>query len=417
MALLPVDEALRRILDGAVPLEAESVDLLAAAERVLAEDVAAQLTHPPFAASAMDGYAVRAPDVATVPATLRVVGELNAGGPFAGSVAAGEAIRIFTGASVPDGADTVVIQENTERSGESIIVRESAPPGANIRRAGSDFHSGGVLLRAGRLLDASAITLAAAGGHGRLNVRRAPRVAILATGDELVEPGNQPGPGQIISSNPYGLAALLSRFGARPRLLGIAGDTIEALTAELAEAADVDILVTIGGASVGDRDLVKPALEARGMALDFWKVAVRPGKPMLFGRLGATRVVGLPGNPLSCLIAARIFIVPLVFRLLGRTDAPLRSRPPCSPPTSSPTARAATTCAARWKAVPMGCRALRRSRCRTARTCRPWPAPTCSSSAHPTLRPHGLARWCVFSPSTSETAGNTTPLAERHRNG
>jgi molybdopterin molybdotransferase len=325
-ALLPVDEALRRVLDGATPLGAESVDLLGAAERVLAEDVTAQLTQPPFDASAMDGYAVRAGDVAHVPAELRVIGESNAGGPFAGTVCPGETARIFTGASVPNGADAVVIQEDTDRSGDTLTVREAASIGANIRKAGGDFRQGDTLLRAGRLLDASSITLAAAGGHANLKVRRAPRIAILATGDELVEPGTQPGAVQIVSSNPYGLAALIRRFGGEPRLLGIAGDTLEALEAKLAMGADADVLVTIGGASVGDRDLVKPALEARGMALDFWKVAVRPGKPMLFGRLDAQRVLGLPGNPLSCLIAARIFLVPLIFRLLGRTDAPLREQ-------------------------------------------------------------------------------------------
>jgi len=272
----------------------------------------------------MDGYAVRAADVGKVPAKLRIIGASNAGAPFDRSIGAGEAVRIFTGGSVPQGADAVVIQEDTERSGDTLTVRETAEPGANIRVAGGDFRAGDVLLRAGRLLDASAITLAAAGGHSKLNVRRPPRIAILATGDELVEPGSKTGPGQIVSSNPYGLAALVARFGAEAKLLGIAADTVEDLEKKLATAADADVLVTIGGASVGDRDLVKPALEARGMTLDFWKVAVRPGKPMLFGRLDAMRVLGLPGNPLSCLIAARIFLVPLIFRLLGRRDAPVR---------------------------------------------------------------------------------------------
>ncbi len=324
MALLSVEEALRRILDGATPVCVESVDLIGAADRVLAEDVTATLTQPPFNASAMDGYAVRAADAGKVPAELRIIGESNAGAPFDRSIGAGEAVRIFTGGSVPQGADAVVIQEDTERSGDTLTVRETAEPGANIRVAGGDFRTGDVLLRAGRLLDASAITLAAAGGHAKLNVRRPPRIAILATGDELVEPGSKPGPGQIVSSNPYGLAALVARFGAEAKLLGIAADTVEDLEKKLATATDADVLVTIGGASVGDRDLVKPALEARGMTLDFWKVAVRPGKPMLFGRLDGMCVLGLPGNPLSCLIAARIFLVPLIFRLLGRRDAAVR---------------------------------------------------------------------------------------------
>ena len=203
MALLPVEEALRRILDGAAPIGSESVDLLGAADRVLAEDVAATLTQPPFDASAMDGYAARAADVARVPTALNLIGESNAGGPFAGEVGRGQAVRIFTGAAVPQGADCVVIQEDTERSGETLNVREAAAPGANIRRAGGDFRQGDTLLRAGRLLDASAITLAAAAGHASLQVRRAPRIAILATGDELVEPGTRLGPGQIVSSNSY----------------------------------------------------------------------------------------------------------------------------------------------------------------------------------------------------------------------
>lgn len=326
MALLPVAEAQRRILDGVAVLDAECVDLLSADNRVLAQAVEARLTQPPFDASAMDGYAVRAADVATVPATLGVIGESSAGGPFDGEVGPGEAARIFTGASVPRGADAVVIQEDTSRSGDTLIVKEATSAGANIRSAGGDFRKGDVLLQPGRLLDAPAITLAAAGGHKQLQVHRRPRVAILATGDELVEPGGELAPGQIISSNPYGLAALIKRFGGEPRLLGIAGDTLEALRAKLDLAGDADVLVTIGGASVGERDLVKPALEAHGMTLDFWKVAVRPGKPMLFGRRGPLRILGLPGNPLSCLIAARIFLVPLLFKLAGRGDSPLQER-------------------------------------------------------------------------------------------
>lgn len=324
MSLLPVEESLRRILDGVTPLDSETVALVAAGGRVLSADIVARLTQPPFNASAMDGYAVRASDVHSAPAQLTVIGEANAGGPFNGAVGPGQAVRIFTGGSLPQGADTVVIQENTTRSDNALTVLTAATAGANVRSKGSDFRAGEALLKAGRLLDASAITLAAAGGHARLPVHRKPRVAILATGDELVPPGEQPGAGQIISSNPYGLAALIERFGGEARLLGIAADNLPALATALSAADDADVLVTIGGASVGDRDLVKPALEARGMTLDFWKVAIRPGKPMLFGRLNAhQRVLGLPGNPLSCLITARIFLVPLLFALLGRTGDPL----------------------------------------------------------------------------------------------
>ncbi|MDH4981410.1 gephyrin-like molybdotransferase Glp [Hyphomicrobium sp. D-2] len=324
MSLLPVEEALRRVLESVTPLGSETVDLIAAGGRVLSDDVIAHLTQPPFNASAMDGYAVRGDDVKSAPAHLTVIGEANAGGPFNGVVGPGEAVRIFTGGSLPEGADTVIIQENTERDGEALTVLEPASLAANVRRMGSDFRAGETLLKAGRRLNASAITLAAAGGHAQLAVRRKPRIAILATGDELVAPGNKPGIGQIISSNPYGLAALIESFGGEACLLGIAADNMPALTAALAGADDADVLVTIGGASVGDRDLVKPALEARGMALDFWKVAIRPGKPMLFGRLNThQRVLGLPGNPLSCLITARIFLVPLLYAFLGRTDDPL----------------------------------------------------------------------------------------------
>jgi len=321
MALLPVEEALARILDGVTALKTESVGLLQAPGRVLAEDVAAKLTQPPFDASAMDGYAVRAADARDVHTTLRVIGESQAGRRFAGSVGAGEAVRIFTGAPVPPGADTVVIQESTERSGDSLNILEAPKPGANIRIAGGDFTAGRTVLAAGRILDVGAITLAAAAGYARLSVRRKPLVAILATGDELVEPGStQLGPDQIVSSNPFGLAAMVERAGGIARLLGIAGDTREAIADKLAAAGDADILVTIGGASVGDRDLVRPVLETRGLKLDFWKIAMRPGKPMLFGRLDGMRVLGLPGNPNSCLVTARVFLVPLLCRLLGRSD-------------------------------------------------------------------------------------------------
>jgi molybdopterin molybdotransferase len=323
MALLPVAAALARILDGVTPLDAESVDLLQARGRVLAGDIVAKLTQPPFDSSAMDGYAVRAADIAKVPAALAVTGESHAGRRFDGTVKAGEAVRIFTGAAVPEGADTVVIQENTERAQDSLTVLEAPKPGGNIRTAGGDFTAGRTVLAAGRILDAGAITLAAAAGHARLPVRRKPLVAIIATGDELIEPGaGTPGPDQIVSSNPYGLAALIERAGGTAKLLGIAGDTREALADKLAAASGADILVTIGGASVGDRDLVRPVLEARGLELNFWKIAMRPGKPMLFGRLDGMRVLGLPGNPNSCLVTARVFLVPLIQRLLGSAEAP-----------------------------------------------------------------------------------------------
>ncbi len=321
MALLPVEQALTRILDGVAPLASETVGLMEARGRVLSAPIVARLTQPPFDSSAMDGYAVRAEDVARVPATLTVVGELQAGKRHAGALRAGQAVRIFTGAPLPEGADTVVIQENTERSGDGVRITEVAEPGANVRMSGGDFRAHETLLEAGLPIDAAAILLAASAGHAGLPVRRKPRIAILATGDELVEPGTAPGPDQIVSSNPYGLAALIARAGGEAQILGIAGDTHDALEPKIAAARGSDVLVTIGGASVGDHDLVRPALDAAGMTLDFWKVAIRPGKPMLFGRMDGTRVLGLPGNPVSCLVAARVFLVPLIASLLGRAPA------------------------------------------------------------------------------------------------
>jgi molybdopterin molybdotransferase len=321
-ALLPVAEALARILDGATPAAAEDVPLALAAKRVLAEDLAARLTQPPFDASAMDGYAVRGEDVRALPATLTLIGVAAAGRRYTGSVGRGECVRIFTGAPVPRGADAIVIQENTRRTDTSVAVVEGSPDPAHIRGRGKDFAEGDVLLHKGRLLEARTLTLAAAMGHARLPVRARPRVAILATGDELVEPGTVPGPDQIVSSNPYGLHALVAAAGGAPALLGIARDSESDIERMLGEARDADVIVTIGGASVGDRDLVAPALEARGMALDFWKIAMRPGKPLLFGRIGTQRVLGLPGNPVSSLVCARVFLVPLVRALLGLVPEP-----------------------------------------------------------------------------------------------
>lgn len=315
--MLSVEEALARIVDGALPLPSETVPLLGAGGRVLAEPLAARLTQPPFDASAMDGYAVRAADVARVPARLEVIGEAAAGHGYGGRVAAGQAVRIFTGAPVPPGADAIVIQENATREGDTVVVREGAIDPEYVRPKGNDFSEGAVLLHPGMRLDARRITLAAAMGHGVLSVSRRPRVAILATGDELVLPGTVPGADQIVCSNPFGIAAMVARAGGDPRLLGIARDTREDLAVRISEARDADILVTIGGASVGDHDLVAPVLQAKGMKLDFWKIAMRPGKPLMFGRLGEQRVLGLPGNPVSSLICARVFLVPLIERLTG----------------------------------------------------------------------------------------------------
>jgi molybdopterin molybdotransferase len=321
MADLSVSEARRRILEDVAPTEPENVAIEAAAGRTLAAPLSARLTQPPFDASAMDGYAVRAADTQILPATLTVIGEAAAGHPFGGSVNTGQAVRIFTGAPMPAGTDAIVIQENTARDGAKVIVREGIADPGHIRHRGIDFKQGDTLLPAGRRIGPREIALAASMGHGTLQVRRRPRIAMLSTGDELVPPGRTPGPGQIVASNHLGVGALLEVAGAEVQQLGIARDTREDLAAHIAQAADSDVLVTIGGASVGDHDLVGPVLEARGMALSFWKIAMRPGKPLMFGKLGAARVVGLPGNPVSSLVCGRIFLVPLVRALLGQSAA------------------------------------------------------------------------------------------------
>ena len=317
MGLLPVEEALARVTAGLVPLECETVPLQDAYGRVLAEDVASNFTQPPFDASAMDGYAVRTGDIAALPRDLTVIGEAAAGHAFSGAVASGEAVRIFTGAPVPAGADTIVIQEDAERAGDTVRVLEGAEKGAWIRPRGFDFSEGDVLFAARRKLSARDLALAAAMNLTELPVRRRPAVAILATGDELLLPGGAPRPDQIISSIPYGLAPLIESAGGSAIRLGIARDTMESLDEHVARAGDADVLLTIGGASVGEHDLVQKALTARGMDLDFWRIAMRPGKPLMFGQLGAQRVLGVPGNPVSALVCTRIFLVPMLNRMLG----------------------------------------------------------------------------------------------------
>ena len=321
MALLPVADALAQLLEGAGPLGPETIALGDAAGRVLSADIPALRTQPPFHASAMDGYAVRAGD-AGKQAVLTVIGEVAAGQTAAVTVEPGTAMRIFTGAPVPSGADAILIQENARTHADgTITITEPVSPGNAIRPAGLDFAEGQGLLAAGTRLTPAALGLAAAGGHASLPVWRKPRVAVLSTGDELVAPGQTPGPGQIVSSNSIALAALLSRAGADVSDLGIARDTPEALEEALDRALALapDLLVTIGGASVGDHDLVRPVLTGRGMDLAFWKIAMRPGKPMMAGRFGAMRVLGLPGNPVSSFVTATVFAVPLVEALAGRT--------------------------------------------------------------------------------------------------
>ncbi|MFL6811106.1 MAG: gephyrin-like molybdotransferase Glp [Bradyrhizobium canariense] len=321
MALMPVSDALAAVLAGAEPLPEEMISLDEAYHRVLARDLAARRTQPPQAMSAMDGYAVRAADAATIDSELTVIGEVAAGRPFAGTVGAGEAVRIFTGGVVPGGADAVVIQEDTVAAGKRITIKEAAIAGRHIRPAGVDFREGDVLLRKGSRLTERDLALAAGMNHPHLAVFRRPKVAILATGDELVMPGTTPGHGQIVYSNGYALHALARSEGAETIDLGIAADTLEATTAGIRRAREsgADILITTGGASVGDHDLVQQALRDEGIAMAFWKIAMRPGKPMMHGRLGAMGVIGLPGNPVSSYVCAFLFMVPLIRALSGRS--------------------------------------------------------------------------------------------------
>jgi molybdopterin molybdotransferase len=319
MALLTVAEALARVTDGLAPLDAEAVPLDQAAGRVLACDLAARLTQPPFDASAMDGYAVRAADVASLPARLRLIGESTAGHRFGRVVEPGAAVRIFTGAPVPEGAETIVIQEDAEESDGVVLVREAAP-GRHIRPRGQDFSQGQVLLRAGRRLGSRELMLAASMNYPELPVRRRPKVALLATGDEVVPPGSELAADQIVSSVPYGLAALIAAEGCEVMSLGIAKDDTESLVTLARSGRAADILITIGGASVGARDLVSSALRGEGLKLDFWKIAMRPGKPLLYGKLGHQRVLGLPGNPVSALVCAHVFLVPMLRKLLGLAE-------------------------------------------------------------------------------------------------
>jgi molybdopterin molybdotransferase len=319
---MSVADALARVLAGAAPLPLEAAALDDAHGRVLAADVTALRTQPPADLSAMDGYAARADDVAKVPVTLELIGEVAAGHPFAGRVAKGQAARIFTGGVVPPGADTIVIQENTRREGPRVSVTAATPRGKHIRRTGLDFAQGQLLLARGRRLTERDLMLAAAMNHPTVPVHRRPCVAVLGTGDELKAPGSTPGPGEIIYSNGFALLAMARAEGANVIDLGVVPDRIDETIAAIrkARAQAADILLTSGGASVGDHDLVQKALTAEGLELSFWKVAMRPGRPLMHGRLGAMHVLGVPGNPVSAFVCALLFLVPLIRRLAGRDD-------------------------------------------------------------------------------------------------
>lgn len=327
MALLPVADAIEKIGTAITPLEAERVSLTEAGHRVLARDLAALRTQPPFDASAMDGYALKAEDAARVPAELKVIGEAPAGRAFEGKVRSGEAVRIFTGGPLPEGADTIVIQEDTERSGDTLRILEAALPGKHIRRAGLDFREGETVLKKGALLGPAALSLAAAANHTALDVYRRPRVAFFATGDELVPPGETPGPSQIVASTGAGLAALIRRCGGVPLDLGIARDNRESLLEKAEAAQEADMVVTLGGASVGEHDLVQDVLGEAGLDVAFWRIAMRPGKPLMFGALKDKPFLGLPGNPVSALVCAELFLSAALMRLQGRQAAHPRLLP------------------------------------------------------------------------------------------
>jgi molybdopterin molybdotransferase len=323
-AMISVAEALARVLASAPkPLAAESVAIEAALGRTLANDLYALRTQPPFANSAMDGYALRAADTAQAPARLRVIGESAAGRAFSGALGANQAVRIFTGAPMPEGADSVLIQENAERDGDFLIVKAREAPRHNVREAGIYFVEGELLLPAGRRLSPRDLALAAAANHPTVAAPRRPRVAVLATGDELVRPGAALGPSQIVASNNYAIAGIVAACGAESIDLGIAADEMGALARSFRRAQEIeaDVLVTLGGASIGDYDLVQRALVDAGLELGFWRIAMRPGKPLMQGRLGAMRVLGLPGNPVSAIVCATLFLAPLLRALVGDPSA------------------------------------------------------------------------------------------------
>ncbi len=315
--MLSVDEARARIL---APLRATSIELVGLAEawgRVLASPVVARLTQPPTNMSAMDGYAVRAGDC-TAGSRLTVIGSAPAGHPFSGTLRGGEAVRLFTGSVVPNGADTILLQEDADCEGDTVEVRETCSPGRHIRLRGQDFLAGDTLLQAGRRLGSRDIGLAAAANYPWLTVYRRPRVAILATGDEISMPGEPVSAGGIVSSNAHAIAALVRARGGDPVLLPVAADDRKTLVASIEQVRGMDILVTTGGASVGEHDLVQAALADQGFDLDFWKIAMRPGKPLIAGRVFDVPVLGLPGNPVSAYVCAILFLLPAIDLLAGR---------------------------------------------------------------------------------------------------
>lgn len=316
--LLSVGEAHARVVTAFSPLPAELVSIADAAGRVLAVAPKARLTQPPADLSAMDGYAVRAQDVPATPATLSLVGEAAAGGSYEQALKPGETVRIFTGGPLPMGADSIVIQEDTEAQGDKIVILEAPTLGRHVRKAGLDFSVGDTPLAAGRALTTRDVGLAAAMNLPWLTVHRRPRVAILSTGDELVMPGEPVGRNQIVSSSGIAVAALVRGWGGDPTLFDIARDDAALIQERIAAGTQHDVLVTLGGASVGDHDLVQHALTAQGFAMDFWRIAMRPGKPLMFAAKDRARVLGLPGNPVSTMVCALLFLKPAMERMTGQ---------------------------------------------------------------------------------------------------
>ncbi|WP_422001778.1 gephyrin-like molybdotransferase Glp [Roseovarius mucosus] len=318
--MITVDAALAHLFSLVQPLDIEEVPLAQAAGRILARDVAARRDQPPFAASAMDGYAVCGADAAPG-TTLRVIGEAAAGHAYAGSVSSGQAVRIFTGAPIPTGATRVIIQEDVTRDADQITLGQNLDRKDHIRPLGCDFREGQTITAPRRLRPAD-IALLASMNIAAVPVRRKPQVALMSTGDELVMPGEAPGPDQIIASNTFGLKAMLDAMGAEARILPIARDTVASLTACFALARGADLIITIGGASVGDHDLVGRVAGDLGMDRAFYKVAMRPGKPLMAGRLNGAAMVGLPGNPVSAMVCGHVFIAPMINAMLGLGTAP-----------------------------------------------------------------------------------------------
>jgi len=339
MSLLPVADAIAAIVQRVPAPVAETVPLTAAAGRVLLEPVIAAHNQPPFDASSMDGYAVRAADI--VPGhRLTIIGVSQAGVGFAGSVGAGECVRIFTGAPVPNGADAVIMQEEASAADGLVTFSAAAAPGKNIRVQGNDFRAGQTLLAAGARLGPMQLIVAAAANAAELVVARRPRIALLATGDELVAPGTALAADQIVASNSYGLAPLLAPYAETVTDFGIARDDRAALRSKLEAifAGEPDIVITTGGASVGDHDIVQELLLEFGVTLDFWRINMRPGKPLMFGTRGKTLIFGLPGNPVSAMVTATVFIKPALRRWLGVAE-PANWHLPLAEPTPPNTAR------------------------------------------------------------------------------